>query len=37
MNSIERRVFVKQGALSLLALGLPPDFLLQPLMAGTQG
>ncbi len=37
MNSIERRVFVKHGALALLALGLPPDFLLQPLVAGTQG
>jgi len=36
-DTIERRVFVKQGALALLALGLPPDFLLQPLMAGTQG
>ena len=37
MNSIERRVFVKHGGLALLALGLPPDFLLQPLVAGTQG
>ena len=37
MNSIERRVFVKHGALALLALGLPPDFLLQPLVDGTQG
>ena len=37
MNNIERRVFVKQGALALVALGLPPDFLLQPLVAGTLG
>ena len=37
MDNIERRIFVRQGALALLALGLPPDFLLQPLMAGTQG
>jgi hypothetical protein len=33
----ERRLFVKNGALALLALGLPPDFLLQPLLAGTRG
>ena len=37
MNGIGRRVFVKQGALALLALGLPPDFLLRPLVAGTLG
>ena len=37
MNGIGRRIFVKQGALALMALGLPPDFLLQPLLAGTQG
>ena len=37
MNGIERRTFVKEGALALMALGLPPDFLLQPLLAGTQG
>ena len=37
MNGIERRIFVKEGALALMALGLPPDFLLQPLLAGTQG
>ncbi len=37
MNGMGRRVFVKQGALALMALGLPPDFLLQPLLAGTQG
>jgi uncharacterized protein (DUF1501 family) len=37
MNDIERRVFVKQGALALVALGLPPDFLLKPLLAGTRG
>ncbi len=36
MNDMGRRVFVKQGALAFLALGLPPDFLLQPLLAGTQ-
>jgi uncharacterized protein (DUF1501 family) len=37
MNGIGRRIFVKEGALALMALGLPPDFLLQPLLAGTQG
>ena len=37
MSGIGRRIFVKQGALALMALGLPPDFLLQPLLAGTQG
>ncbi len=37
MNRIGRRIFVKQGGLALMALGLPPDFLLQPLLAGTQG
>ena len=37
MKNTDRRVFVKHGALALLALGLPPDFLLQPLLAGTRG
>ena len=37
MNGIGRRIFVKQGALALMALGLPPDFLFHPLLAGTQG
>jgi uncharacterized protein (DUF1501 family) len=32
---IGRRVFVKQGAMALLALGLPPDFVLRPLTAGV--
>jgi uncharacterized protein (DUF1501 family) len=32
---IGRRVFVKQGAMALLALGLPPDFLVRPLTAGV--
>ena len=32
-----RRVFVKHGALALLAMGLPPEVLLRPLMAGTVG
>ncbi|RMH20423.1 MAG: DUF1501 domain-containing protein [Gemmatimonadetes bacterium] len=35
MKTIGRRVFVKQGALALLAMGLPPEFLLRPLLAGT--
>ncbi len=34
---IGRRVFVKQGAMALVALGLPPEFLLRPLVAGTRG
>ncbi len=37
MNGIGRRIFVKEGALALMARGLPPDLLLQPLLAGTQG
>ena len=30
---MERRAFVRQGALALLALGLPPDFLTRSLLA----
>lgn len=30
---MERRTFVRQGALALLALGLPPDFLTRSLLA----
>ncbi len=37
MKTTGRRVFVKQGAMALLALGLPPDFLMRPLIAGTNG
>ena len=32
-----RRIFVKRGAMALIAMGLPPDILLRPLMAGTVG
>lgn len=34
---INRRVFVKRGALALVALGIPPKLLAQPLLAGTRG
>ncbi|HEX2092067.1 MAG TPA: DUF1501 domain-containing protein, partial [Longimicrobiaceae bacterium] len=36
MNPIHRRVFVKRGAMALLALGLPPDFLTRSLLAETR-
>jgi uncharacterized protein (DUF1501 family) len=32
---MDRRVFVKSGALALLALGLPPEFLQRSLLAST--
>ena len=35
--SMGRRVFVKRGAMALVALGLPPEFLVRPLVAGTTG
>lgn len=34
--SIERRVFVKQGAIALVALGLPPRFLARTLFAESR-
>lgn len=34
---IGRRVFMKRGAMAMMAMGLPPDFLLRPLLAETQG
>ena len=34
---MERRVFVKSGALALLALGLPPEFITRSLLAETRG
>jgi len=36
-RQIARRVFVRQGAMAFMAMGLPPEFLLRPLMAGTRG
>src|SRR5688572_12086153 len=33
--AMERRAFVRHGALALLALGLPPDFLTRSLLAQT--
>ena len=33
--SINRRVFVKSGALALVALGLPPAFVTRSLLAQT--
>ncbi len=36
-HRVGRRIFVRQGALAFMALGLPPDFLLRPLLAGTLG
>jgi uncharacterized protein (DUF1501 family) len=35
MHDLSRRVFVKRGALALLALGLPPRFLPRALLAET--
>ncbi len=35
--TIGRRVFVKNGAIALMAMGLPPGFLFRPLLAGTRG
>jgi uncharacterized protein (DUF1501 family) len=36
MNSVNRRVFMKSGALALLALGFPPDFVTRSLFAETR-
>src|ERR1700741_4951213 len=36
MHPINRRVFVKGGALALLAMGLPPEFLTRALLAQTR-
>ena len=35
--SIGRRVFMKKGAMALMAMGLPPEFLLRSLVGGTRG
>jgi uncharacterized protein (DUF1501 family) len=35
--SISRRIFMKQGALALLAMGLEPDFIRRSLLAQTSG
>ncbi|MGH7553230.1 MAG: DUF1501 domain-containing protein, partial [Longimicrobiales bacterium] len=35
--SISRRIFVRQGGLALLALGLPPEFVTRSLLARTRG
>lgn len=37
MSSISRRVFVRQGGLALLALGLPPEFVTRSMLARTRG
>lgn len=37
MPPIDRRIFLKRGALALLALGLPPEFLTRPLLAAARG
>ncbi len=37
MSTIGRRVFVKRSALAFLALGIPPEFLARPLLAGATG
>ena len=37
MGGITRRIFVRQGGLALLALGLPPEFLTRSLFARTRG
>ena len=36
MRTLNRRVFVKNGALALLAMGLPPQFLPRTLLAETR-
>jgi uncharacterized protein (DUF1501 family) len=36
MSGVNRRVFMKHGALALLALGLPPEFLTRSLFAETR-
>ncbi|MGH7551668.1 MAG: DUF1501 domain-containing protein, partial [Longimicrobiales bacterium] len=36
MRGVNRRVFMKQGGLALLALGLPPEFLTRCLFAETR-
>jgi uncharacterized protein (DUF1501 family) len=36
MQPINRRVFVKSGAMALLAMALPPDFLTRSLLAETR-
>src|SRR5262245_20752078 len=35
--NMDRRVFVKGGALALLAMGLPPEFIMRSLLAETRG
>lgn len=35
--SISRRVFMKQGGLALLAMGIPPEYLTRSLLAQTAG
>lgn len=37
MRPIERRVFLKHGAVALLAMGIPPRFLARSLFAHTSG
>ena len=37
MPDITRRIFMRRGALALVALGLPPDFVTRSLLAGTRG
>jgi len=37
MRPIERRIFLKQGAVALLAMGIPPRFLARSLFALTHG
>ncbi|MBV9774825.1 MAG: DUF1501 domain-containing protein [Gemmatimonadetes bacterium] len=37
MQPINRRVFLKGGAMALLALGLPPEFVTRSLLAETRG
>lgn len=37
MRTIERRIFLREGAVALFALGLPPAFLARPLLARGSG
>jgi uncharacterized protein (DUF1501 family) len=36
-DPISRRIFVRRGAMALVALGLPPDFVTRSLLAETRG
>ena len=37
MERIGRRVFVRRSGMAFLAMGLPPEFLMRPLLAEPEG